>query len=191
MNCYWKNVLNFVSILKRMEFLDLEHCTNWLLAFCNPKIHWFGFVRLAYLPQIIDSSWMRDPRYKHEYQCPLILSIEISWSCMYNPYALKACTQRKDCGLKQDLFSHFLYFFEKMEKTLFCHFTTLSWLLLFDFYEKNCKLLLQPEAESDAAALKMMLVCLLFFWGVEKTVSLKIHLTSNVNIRILPSVTWM
>ena len=111
MNCYWKNVLNFVSILKRMEFLDLEHCTNWLLAFCNPKIHWFGFVRLAYLPQIIDSSWMRDPRYKHEYQCPLILSIEISWSCMYNPYALKACTQRKDCGLKQDLFSHFLDFF--------------------------------------------------------------------------------
>ena len=82
---------------------------------------------------------------------------------MYNPYALKACTQRKDCGLKQDLFSHFLdFFFENLEKTLFCHFTTLSWLLLLDFYEKNCKLLLQPEAESDAAALKMMLVCLLF-----------------------------
>ena len=78
-----------------------------------------------------------------------------------------------------------------MEKTLFCHFTTLSWLLLFDFYEKNCKLLLQPEAESDAAALKMMLVCLLFFVGVEKTVSLKTHLTSNVNIRILLRVIWM
>ena len=179
-----------------MKFLDFKHCTNWLLAFwaCNPKIYWFGFVRLAYLPQIIDTS-MRDLLYKHGYlNAPWWFSIGISWSCMYNPinpYALRACIQRKNCGLKQDLFSHFLDFFEKMEKTLFCHFTTLSWLLLFDFYEKNCKLLLQPEAESDAAALKMMLVCLLFFVGVEKTVSLKTHLTSNVNIRILLSVLYV
>ena len=107
-----------------MKFLDFEHCTNWLLAFwaCNPKIYWFGFVRLAYLPQIIDTS-MRDLLYKHGYlNAPWWFSIGISWSCMYNPinpYALRACIQRKNCGLKQDLFSHFLDFFEKREKTLF------------------------------------------------------------------------
>ena len=165
MNCYWKNVLNFVSILKRMEFLDLEHCTNWLLAFwaCNPKIYKFGFVRLAYLPQIIDSSWMwvSMPLDNFQLKYPdLAFIIHTHWKL--------ALRETIVASNKTYFHTFWTFFWKNGENPFFCHFTTLSWLLLFDFYEKNCKLLLQPEAESDAAALKMMLVCLLFFWGVEK-----------------------